>query len=394
VERPTVFLKAGHDKRFVRGHPWIYANEIRMDADAKALPPGGCVELRRVDGKKLGVGTFNPHSLICFRLFDARPETNLDAAFFARRLESAQNLRQRFFNQPFYRLVHSEGDGLPGLIIDRYGDVIVVQANTAGMDALTEPLVSGIESVLKPSAIVLRNDQRGRALEGLEQDVSVRSGHIDGPVDVEEDDLRFYADVVAGQKTGWFFDQAPNRRAICSVAVGGAVLDLYCHSGGFALQALAGGALRARGIDSSDPALELARRAAERAGVTERVTFDRGEAFAVLDELARSHERYRLVVADPPAFVKSKRELASGLRGYRKLSRLAATVVEPGGFLFIASCSHAVDGGAFAQEVGRGLSQVGRNGRIVRQGGAGPDHPIHPHLPETAYLKSLLIQLD
>ncbi len=390
----SIFLQAGQDKRVVQGHPWAYSNEIRMDDAAKAVPPGTCVCLRRVDGKPLGIGTFNPHSLIAFRLLDANSETPIDQPFLEARLRRALALRGRLFDRPFYRLVHAEGDSLPGLICDRYGDVVVLQVNTAGMDRLGEPLLAAVDSVLAPTAIVLRNDQRVRSLEGLERTVSIAKGAVVGPVEVEEAGLRFYADVISGQKTGWFYDQRRNRLAVAPLAAGGAVLDLYCHSGGFAMQSLARGALRARAVDSADKALALANEAAARHGVTDRITFDHGDVFDVLEAIADGRERFRLVVADPPAFAKSKRDVVTALRGYRKLARLAASAVEPGGFLFLASCSHAVDAPAFLRESVRGVDQTGRKARLIREAGAGPDHPMHPRLPETAYLKSLLFALD
>jgi 23S rRNA (cytosine1962-C5)-methyltransferase len=248
--------------------------------------------------------------------------------------------------------------------------------------------------VLGPQTVILRNDSRARALEGLPQEVSVAWGEASGPIEVNERNLRFYADPVAGQKTGWFYDQRPNRRFIAPLAAGRTMLDVYCHSGAFAVTAAAAGAVRVLGIDSSDSALELARRAAAANGVAPICTFRHGEAFASLEAMAASGERFGVVVADPPAFVKSRKELNSGLKGYRKLARLAAAVVEPRGLLFIASCSHTVEPARFAEEVAAGLDRTGRGGRILRFSGAGPDHPVHPHLPETAYLKTIVLQVD
>jgi 23S rRNA (cytosine1962-C5)-methyltransferase len=211
---------------------------------------------------------------------------------------------------------------------------------------------------------------------------------------VEEDGLVFYADLVAGQKTGWFYDQRRSRAFIASMAADARILDVFCHSGGFTIAALRSGASHAIGIDSSEAALDLAKRAAAANAVGDRVSFRRGDAYGALERLAAASERFGLVVCDPPAFVKSRKDLASGLKGYRKLARLAAMLVEPGGFLFMASCSHNVDRAAFALEVARGMGAAGRSGRIIREAGAAADHPVHPHLPESAYLKSLVLQLD
>lgn len=391
---PRVYLNPGQHHRLARGHPWAYSNEIRIDAAARALPSGTMVSLHRVDGKPLGVGSFNPHALIAFRLFDIDPAATIDAAFFAVRLRRALALRQRLFAAPYYRLVHAEADGCPGLIADRFGDLLVLQVNTAGMELLTPHLVAAVEAVLAPSAIVLRNDTPMRLAEGLEQNVQVLQGEVATPIEVREGAGVFLADVLAGQKTGWFFDQRDNRNAVAGVSVGGRMLDVYCHSGGFAVAAALAGAESCLGVDSSEPALALAEQAADRNAVAGRCRFRRGDAFAVLDELERAGERFDVVCCDPPAFVKSRKDLASGLRGYRKLARLAAGAVTPGGMLFIASCSHNVEPAAFALEVVRGIAAAGRSGRIIRQGGASPDHPLHLQLPESAYLKSLLIQLD
>lgn len=391
---PRVYLQAGHDRRVAHGLPWAYSNEIRMDADAKALPPGSLVTLHRVDGKALGVGMFNPHALVAVRLLDRNPNTVIDPAFLANRLRQALRLRGRLFAEPFYRLVHAEADDLPGLIIDRFATHLVAQINTAGMERLTPHLLAAIDDVLAPETLVLRNDSRMRELEGLPREVTVAKGDAGEPVEVRENGLLFYADLVAGQKTGWFYDQSPNRAFVAPLAAGGSLLDVYCHSGGFAVGAAAAGAGHVLGIDTSLPALEPARRAATANGVAAVCTFRQGEAFAGLESLAASGEQFDVVVADPPAFVKTRRELNSGLKGYRKLARLAAAVVKPGGFLFIASCSHTVEAALFNREVVAGLDRAGRGARIVRTAGAGPDHPIHPHLPETAYLKTLVVQID
>ena len=392
---PRVFLRPGGDRRVGRGSPWVFSNEVRMDDDAKALAPGTVATVRRVDGKPLGVGTFNPHALIAFRIFDRDAMIPVDAQFLAGRLRRALALRERLFDAPYYRLVHAEADGLPGLVVDRYGDSLVLQANTAGMEALTPFLLDALDDVLAPACVVLRNDAPARALEGLERTVHVARGAVpEAGFRVEERGLTFAVDPVAGQKTGWFYDQRPNREFVAPLARGGRVLDVYCHSGAFTVAAAAAGAAASTGVDTSEPALALARRAAEANGLGEHCTFERSEAFADLERRLAAGERYRLVVADPPAFARSKKEVPTALRGYRKLARLAAAVVEPGGVLFVASCSHAVAADAFTAEVSAGVARAGRSGRILRTGGAGPDHPVHPHLPETAYLKTLVLQLD
>ena len=384
----------GRDRRLRSGHPWVYSNEIRMSAEALALEPGAPTVLNRVDGKGLGVGTFNPHALIAFRLFSTEAGAVLDAAFVEARLRRALALRERLFAEPFYRLVHGEADGLPGLVADRFGGALVVQVTTAGMEKLLPDVLAAAGEVLAPETVVLRNDTPARRAEGLDPYVRLASGELDGAVVVRDGILKFFADLMDGQKTGWFFDQRDNRAFMAAQAGGARMLDVYCHSGAFAIAGAAAGASGVVAIDSSEAALELARRAAAENGVDGRCVFERGEAFAALESLGQAGERFAVVVADPPAFAKSRGELKSGLKGYRKLARLAARLVEPGGFLFLASCSHNVEAGAFAQEVGRGMASAGRAGRIIRGAGAGADHPVHPFLPESAYLKTLVLQLD
>lgn len=391
---PDIFLLGGRDKRLRGGHPWVYSNEIRMDAAAKAVAPGSLVTLRRVDGKALGTGTFNPHTLIAYRQVSADATAGFAAAQIASRLAAALALRERLYPSPHYRLVHGEADGLPGLVVDRFGDTVVLQCGTAGADRLLPDILDALDRVIAPAAVVLRNDGPFRDLERLDRQARIAKGAVDEPVAVIEGGLRFAADPVAGQKTGWFFDQRDNRAFVAALSKGTRVLDLYCHSGGFALSAAAAGAAAVRGIDTSGPALDLARRAAAWNGLEDRATFERANVFEAAAAIHKAGERFDVVVADPPAFVKSRRDLGPGLNGYRKLTRMAAGLVTRGGFLFVASCSHNVDAAAFSETVARGINQAGRRGRILRAAGAGADHPVHPHLAESAYLTTLTLQLD
>ncbi len=392
--RPSIRLKPHESGRILRGHPWIYSNEIEMDAAAKAIEPGAVVAVLDANGKPLGVATFNRNSLIAARLLAGDGETAINVDYFGARIEAALALRSRFYTARYYRLIHSEADGTPGLIVDRFADAVVVQANTAGIDRLTEAVIAALDRTIAPATIVLRNDSPIRSLEGLGVAVTVARGQADAPVAVDEEGVAFVADLAGGQKTGWFFDQRPGRTLIAGISRDARVLDLFSHTGGFAIRALAAGAKSVVAIESSEPALALARAAAGRNGVAARATFVKGDVFAEIGRRAAEAERYDIVIADPPAFVKSRKGLAAGLKGYRKLARMTAAMVAPGGFLFIASCSHLVDPPAFASEVRMGLAAAKRTGRIVAQGGAGPDHPVHPHLPESAYLKWQLVQLD
>jgi 23S rRNA (cytosine1962-C5)-methyltransferase len=392
--RPTIMLQPGRHRRAVAGHPWVYSNEVQMDAAAKAVPPGSLVTLRSAGGDPLGVASFNPHTLVSARFFDRDEKRRIDREFFIERLERALNLRRRLYAEPYYRLVHAEADGVPGLVADRFGEVLVFQLNTAGMARLESELIAASEAALAPAVIVLRNDSAARALEGLDSEVRLAKGELPGPIELIENGARFLADAREGQKTGWFFDQRDNRGFVASLAAGARVLDLYCYTGGFAVAAARAGADAVLGLDRSEPALALAAASADRNGVGERCRFQRADAFGELARLSAEGARFDLVIADPPAFVKSKKDLGPGLRGYRKLARLAASLVAPGGVLFLASCSHNVEPPDFAEAVRRGLEDAGRTGRILRSAGAAADHPVHPWLPESAYLKAEVLALD
>jgi 23S rRNA (cytosine1962-C5)-methyltransferase len=394
AHRPIVTLLPGCHSRAEGGHPWIYSNEVVMDAAAKALIPGALVTLRRADTRPLGVAMFNPHTLIAARILDRDAGRAIGQRYFARRLDRALKLRERLYAKPYYRLIHAEADGLPGLVIDRFGAVLVMQANAAGMDRLTPVIVEVLRGLLSPEAIVLRNDSPARTQEGLPLETGVALGAVAGAVPIEENGTVFQADVLTGQKTGWFFDQRDNRSFIAGLAEGAQVLDLYCHSGGFAVAAARHGAGSVLGIDSSAPALALAAEAARLNRVAERCTFRRGDVFAEAAALGAAGERFDIVIADPPAFAPSKRAAPAALRGYRKLARLAAQLTAPSGFLFLASCSYNVGIAEFAEAVRRGLNDAGRTARILRSTGASPDHPAHPALPESAYLKALTLTLD
>jgi len=392
--RPIIMLQPGRHRRAEAGPPWVYSNEVQMDAAAKALPPGSLVTLRSAGGDPLGVASFNPHTLVSARLFDRDAKRRIDHEFFIERLERALSLRRRLYAEPYYRLVHAEADGVPGLVADRFGEALVLQLNTAGMARLDSELIAACEAALAPAIILLRNDSPARALEGLESEVRLAKGELAGPIELIENGARFLADAREGQKTGWFFDQRDNRRFVAALAAGARVLDLYCYTGGFAVAAARAGADAVLGLDRSEPALALAAASADLNGVGDHCRFQRADAFGELARLSGEGARFDLVIADPPAFVKSKKDLGPGLRGYRKLARLAASLVAPGGVLFLASCSHNVEPPDFAEAVRRGLEDASRTGRILRSAGAAPDHPVHPWLPESAYLKAEVLVLD
>jgi 23S rRNA (cytosine1962-C5)-methyltransferase len=392
--RPKVVVRAGEDKRISGGHPWAFSNEIEMDAATKALPPGEIVTLMRKDGRTLGVALFNPHSLIAARVLSRDPTAEINARFFERRLQRALKLRAKLVDAPYYRLAHAEADGLPGAIVDRFGDTVVVELNSAGMDRLAEPLSAALDTVLKPTTILLRGEGAARGSEGLTPMSRFAKGGLEGPITVEENGVRFLADPAAGQKTGWFYDQRDNRALMARFAKGRSFLDVYAYTGGFGIQAVVAGATELLAIDRSEPALDLLKKSAALNNVAERVTVQRSEAFEALEALIAKKKRFEIVCADPPAFVKSKKDFHVGSKAYRKLARLAAQTVEPGGLLFIASCSHNMPADEFARQVARGIHEGGRSARQLYATGAAPDHPVHPFLPESTYLKGLVLQVD
>ncbi len=391
-ERPLIRLNPNQDRRLRAGHPWVFSNEIRMAPEYRHMEPGLPVRLESAEGWRYGTFMFNPHSLIAARLLDRDPAAAIDAAWVRARLDSAIALRARVAPTPFHRLVHAEADRLPGLIIDRYGDVAVLQANTAGMDRLLPDITAALLAALPLRTIVARNDSGARLQEGLPEQVVLLHGE-DATAIVEEGGVRFPVDLLTGQKTGWFFDQRSNRDRVADLAQGARVLDVFCHVGAFGLRCAAAGAAHVTLVDSSAPALAHATEAAAFNGFADRVTTRRGDAFDVLANLKDSGERFDIVICDPPAFAKTKKDRDAGLRAYGRMARLAAPLVAPGGFLFAASCSHHADLPDFAAVIAEGLFRARREGRIVFTSGAGPDHPVHPLLPESAYLKGQLIQL-
>jgi 23S rRNA (cytosine1962-C5)-methyltransferase len=390
-KRPTITVKPKEGRKARAGAPWIFSNEIVMDAAAKALASGALVNVKGDDGQDFGTGYFNAKSLIAVRLLARECGAAVDAAFFTARLKRALALREAFHARPFYRLAHAEGDGLPGLTIDRFGDTLVVQVTTAGMENLLTPLKMALENLVAPANIILRNDAPARGLEGLELYVRAEKGQI-GRIAVEENGARYFADLGQGQKTGWYYDQRDNRAFIAGLAKSKSLLDAYSYSGGFGILAAKAGASETVCLDSSAPALALAEDSAAANQVSVRAV--KADVFEELERLAAQKETFDIVAADPPPFVKSKKDLEPGAKAYRKLARLVAAVTAPGGLLLLASCSHNIPAERFSAECAAGITRGGRKAALIRSAGAGPDHPVHPMLPESAYLKALVYALD
>lgn len=394
TDLPQITVLPGRHKRAKTGHPWIYANEVAMTAEVKALPPGSLVSVVNSGGEGMGTAFFSPHTLVVARLFSKRQAQPFTPVFVAERIRNALTWRDKMFAEPYYRAFHAEADGLPGLIIDRFGRGLVCQFNSAGLEKHREAVLAGIEAAIQPEWLLLRNDSAQRTLEKLPVEVEVIKGNIPAPLEILENGVTYLSDPAGGQKTGWFYDQRLNRAMTAGLATDARVLDAYSYLGGFGLLAAQHGASAVTLLDRSAGALELAGEAAKRNGLAERVQTEQAEVFDALEAYAAAQRKFDLVIIDPPAFAKSKKELPAALRGYRKLARMAAKTVAPGGFLLAASCSHTVDAASFAQETSRGIQEASRSARILRATGASPDHPTHPQLPESAYLKALLYHLD
>ncbi|HLJ52267.1 MAG TPA: class I SAM-dependent rRNA methyltransferase [Rhizomicrobium sp.] len=387
----TIRLKPKEGRRARAGAPWIFSNEIQMDAAAKALAPGTIVNVACDDGQPLGTGYFNAKSLIAVRLLDSAINTIIGTGFFVRLLERAGAIRAALYEKPFYRLANAEGDGLPGLIIDRFDETVVVQTTTAGMENLIEPLKAALEKTIAPVNIILRNDTPSRVLEGLDDYVRAAKGAAQR-IALEENGVRYFTDVAGGQKTGWYYDQRDNRAFMASLARGRSVLDAYSYCGGFGIAAATNGACEVICLDSSAAALALGEQAAAANGVA--CKFVKADVFEELERLAAAKETFDIVIADPPPFVRARKDLEPGAKAYRKLARLAASIVAPNGFLLLASCSYNISPERFAGECAQGIARAKRRCALIRQAGAAPDHPVHPLLPETAYLKALVYALD
>lgn len=354
--------------------------------------PGSLAQVESERGEFIGVGLLNPLSQIICRML-TRGRESIDEAFFAKRIGEALAKREKLFSAPYYRLLHGEADFLPGLIIDRFGDICVVQVASAGMEKLQSVWLAALEKAASPKAVLLRNDFSARKLEGLTQHVTCIKGEVPALVKLEENDCFYFADIQKGQKTGWFYDMRDNRKMVAELAVGKTVLDVFSHSGGFGVLAAKAGAKGVTMVDSSRLALDLAMQAAAENKVEKNCDTLCGDAVEVMKKLAQQDKKYDIVIADPPAYVKSKKDIAAGLRGYEKVAQYASALVAENGLLFTASCSHHAGRSAFNKAVLAGLEKAGRKAEIIKQTGASRDHPLHAQLPQSEYLKGLLLKL-
>lgn len=341
----------------------------------------------------MGLAYINPNSLICARIVSRDPSQRLDRSLLVHRLNQALALRDRLFDKPFYRLVHGEADLLPGLVIDRYADVLVVQLNTAGMEAVKDELLDALDKVVSPGCVVLRNDTSGRRQEGLGETIEVVKGALPDQVLLEENGVQFIAPVMDGQKTGWFYDHRVNRAWLNQQVAGKRVLDLFSYVGGWGVQAAAHGASEVLCIDASESALDRVAENAALNGQHERVAVGHGDAFEALAALKADGEKFDVIVLDPPAFIKRRKDIANGERAYARLNRDAMRLLGRDGLLLSASCSMHLAPERLTDVVRGAVRHQDRHGQILFQGHQGPDHPVHPAIPETAYLKALGVRV-
>lgn len=389
-----VRLNKNEDRRLRAGHVWVFSNEVDNSATPIAqLPPGEPVLIEDSGGHVLGSGYVNPHALICARLVSRDPHYVLDQSLITHRLNIALSLRERLYDRPFYRLAFGDSDGLPGLVIDRYGDVCVAQITTAGMERLKPEIAAAVEKVLRPRALLFRNDGSARALEGLPSYVEPAFGEVPDTVTVEEADARFTARPASGQKTGWFYDQRPNRLRLRAYAKGLRVLDVFSYVGAWGVTAALAGATEVVCIDSSARAVDDVRANAELNGVAERVRVEQADAFDALRALRAERERFDVVVLDPPAFIKRKKDIKEGTQAYQRLNQMAMQVLSKDGILVSCSCSYHLQRDALLGVMLKSSRHIDRFMAVIEEGHQGPDHPAHPAIPETAYLKAFFARL-
>ncbi len=389
AEPAPLRLKPHEDRRLRAGHLWVFSNEVDVGrTPLTEFAPGQAVRIEASGGRPLGTGYVNPHSLICARIVSRDPNRMPDHSLLVHRLKVALALRRRLYSKPCYRLVHGEGDGLPGLVVDRYGDVLVVQITTAGMERLREEVLAALRKVIAPSGVLLRNDGPIRALEGLDRYVEVAEGEVPEEAEVVENGVRFLAPLRDGQKTGWYYDQRENRARLASLAAGRSVLDLFSYVGAWGIQAAVAGAERVMCVDSASRALDRVAGNARRNGVGDRVAVRLGDAFEVLREIRAAREHYDVVIVDPPAFIKRKRDFKAGLEAYRRLNRMAMQVLAPDGLLVSCSCSFHLGREELRGLLLHGARHLDRSLQVIGEGSQSADHPVHPAIAETGYLKA------
>jgi 23S rRNA (cytosine1962-C5)-methyltransferase len=387
-------LNKGADKRLKQGHCWIYSNEVNIKATPlKSFQGGEQVIIQSSAGHAIGSAFVSPNSLICARLISRRTVKMMDQDLLKHRLLSALSLREQVFAQPYYRLVFGDSDALSGLVVDRFGDVLVVQISTAGMECLKEQIVAALAEVCRPRTIILKNDGKMRAGEGLSSYVEVALGESVEEAPLEENGVRFVAPVIAGQKTGWFFDHRMNRARLRDYVRGRTVLDLFSYVGGWGIQAAAFGAASVTCVDSSPLAMEYVRRNAALNDVQDQVGCLEGDVSDICRDLKEQRQRFDVVIVDPPAFIPRRKDQKAGERAYQRLNQLAMSLLNQEGLLVSASCSMHLSRPALVGLVRDAGQSLEKQLQIVESGTQGPDHPVVPAIPETEYLKALFVRV-
>lgn len=387
-----VFLRKGAQHRVEAGHPWVYQSEL--DFIDGEFEPGDIVDVYNYRQHFIGRGYINPKSQIIIRILTRVQET-IDRAFFQKRIEQAWQYRQRFLDEPDYcRLIYGEADFLPALIVDKFGDYLVIQTLALGIDLHKDLIVSILEDMFKPAGIYERNDVPVRRLEGLQQHKGYIKGEFPTEIEVRENGMPFYADIENGQKTGFFYDQRENRRVLKYFVQDAEVLDCFCHTGSFTVHAARYGAKHVMAVDISEQAIELARRNAQLNGVEELCEFRTANAFDLLRQMTEEHRQFDVVILDPPAFTKSRSSLEGAARGYKEINLRGLKLVRPGGYLITCSCSYHMDRDLFQAIVVDAAKDAHRTIRQIEYRTQAKDHPILPAAPETHYLKYLVVEVQ
>ena len=392
---PVLRLKAKTERRLKGGHLWVYSNEVDTQATPlKNLPSGAEVVVESAAGKALGVAVVSPEQLICARLISRNPQQRLDASLIVHRLQVAQSGRELWYPQQCYRWVYGDSDGLPGLVIDRFGDVVVVQISSVAMEQRRQDIIDALNKVARPQCIVLKNDGKLRAVEGLPEYVEVVQGVLqDDCAPLVENDTRFMAPVIHGQKTGWFYDHRENRAQLNRLVKGKRVLDVFSYIGGWGVQAAHHGAAEVHCVDASAQALDWVEQNAALNGVAEKIHCWEGDAFAALKQLRDQGERFDIVVVDPPAFIPRRKDIRAGEEAYKRINQIAMRLLNKDGLIVSGSCSmHLADDRLpdILRVLGRELD---RDVLIQHVGSQGADHPVLPAIPETRYLKAVFARV-
>ena len=391
---PELRLKKNEDRRLRAGHAWIYSNEVdTKQTPLKEFVAGQWCHVTNNRGRVLGTAYVNPNTLICARLVSRFEKQTLTLATLVQKISSALRLREKVFSVPCYRLVFGESDALPGLVVDRFHDVLVIQITTAGMDNIQDDIIEALSDVIKPKTILLRNDSGSRELEGLELYSKTVLGDLPELVELEENNTRFVTSLERGQKTGWFYDHRLNRQRAQQYVKDKRVLDVFSYVGAWGIQALQAGAKEVTCVDSSAFALDLARKSAALNNSENNFNTLEGDAFDVLKSLSEDGEKFDVVILDPPAFVKRRKDLKEGSLAYRRINRLAMNLIKDEGILVSASCSYHLGREQLLNEIRQASYLSDVQCQVLEQGHQGPDHPVHPAMQETDYLKSYICHI-